>query len=467
MAASYNYVNAVDPNLMCCICRSPFVEPTTTRTCAHTFCYECIVHSIQITPQCPVDRSPLAPEDLYPADPVVRNLVDELIVECPERKSGCRHTCQRQLLASHMKDSCEFVKAPSDAEGGDATVSRKGSDRHDHDAEEDESSGDQEAVTAPDETSSQPPHEVGIARLSEENTLLKMRIDALEGLVRIMTKEMQAVKNALGPWFRPEPYAAAPSYFLERGDSRQPPAPAEPDEFDFPQSSEVDIRQNVYVQPESRQDMLSPHPDQMPHVPRHPVHFPLIDPATPESYAHLTSLTADQYPINPFAGDLDPSSPRSHAPPSHQPPGLAASASNPSYASPVPSVPSASTSVAPLNLSTTLYGALSGLHESIVSVSTNVDSLARRTEITMNTDHAMMAEEMRVVKAAVHGLRMQVHAIMMDRNAQVTGRASGVAQSSLDGPYEGSPGPGWPILGQYLSPPRPFPPPLSTSIPKL
>ncbi|TFK49715.1 hypothetical protein OE88DRAFT_1682773 [Heliocybe sulcata] len=468
MATTHNYVGIVDANLICCICRSPFIEPTTTRTCAHTFCYDCILHSIRITPQCPVDRSPLVPGDLAPADPVVRNLVDELSVECPERDAGCTYTGQRQLLASHLKESCRYTRVPCEADECDAMILRKGQGHHRHDSKDvpgrDDFSETAEPASAPAQSSSRSSTSEANARLSEENTLLKTRVEALEGLVRILTKEMQAVKTALGPWVRPESHSASSSmsplsYFDHRHVSGQVYSPSTQTEqsnpFDFPTLSEDYHSRAPPSVSEAPQDYYT-NIDQ-PSVPRLPAPWPLNDPATPETYAYLSALTSNMYPSNAFTTDPHPSPPHTHAP---LPPQPQSSPSNAPASYPNP--------IAPLNLSTTVFGALSGLHESIVSVSTNVDSLARRTEITMNTDRAMMSEEMRVVKAAVHGLRMQVHAIMMDRNAQVTGRTSGPTQASLDHPQEEGHVPGWPPLLQHLNYLRPFPPPSHpTSIPKL
>jgi hypothetical protein len=37
-------------------------------------------------------------------------MVDELTVECPNREAGCQFTCQRQLLAAHLRDDCLFTE---------------------------------------------------------------------------------------------------------------------------------------------------------------------------------------------------------------------------------------------------------------------------------------------------------------------------------------------------------------------
>jgi hypothetical protein len=117
----------------------PFIDPTTTRTCFHTFCRDCIIRAIAHVPQCPVDRSPLGVDDLTPANPIVRavsphtppcdrplireflvrQLVDELVVECPYRSSGCTITCQRQLLTTHLKDACPYTRTSDSGHDSD------------------------------------------------------------------------------------------------------------------------------------------------------------------------------------------------------------------------------------------------------------------------------------------------------------------------------------------------------------
>lgn len=107
----------------------PFVEPVTSRTCAHSFCRDCIGPALHASPHCPIDRFPLSPQDMIPSNPIVRHvrtpvspspfpslilsqMVDELIVECLNCPTGCEFTCQRHLLVAHLKDDCLYVEAP-------------------------------------------------------------------------------------------------------------------------------------------------------------------------------------------------------------------------------------------------------------------------------------------------------------------------------------------------------------------
>ncbi|CAJ0835675.1 12197_t:CDS:2 [Entrophospora sp. SA101] len=101
------YVETTNSNLICCICRTPFVEPVVLESCGHTFCKLCINQSITSTKSiCPIDRSPLSDtkNQLKPASKLIVNMVNELLVYCPNRELGCSHVGERQLIHSHIKD---------------------------------------------------------------------------------------------------------------------------------------------------------------------------------------------------------------------------------------------------------------------------------------------------------------------------------------------------------------------------
>lgn len=79
-----------------------------------------------------------------------------------------------------------------------------------------------------------------------------------------------------------------------------------------------------------------------------------------------------------------------------------------SYGSNPGARPIAQTSIAPINLSTTLEGTLGGLRESLVTVAASVESLGRRNDIALTNEALRLNEEVMSLKANVHGLRMQV-----------------------------------------------------------
>ena len=56
--------------------------------------------------------------------------MDELVVECPLRTAGCPNTCQRQLLESHMRDTCQYVMVPCSEEGCDQMILIKDRGKH-------------------------------------------------------------------------------------------------------------------------------------------------------------------------------------------------------------------------------------------------------------------------------------------------------------------------------------------------
>jgi hypothetical protein len=102
------YLTEVDENLCCPICRSPLIEPETTK-CRHTFCSKCIATALEISPTCPVDRNPLEHGDVSAAPIMIASLVNDLVVLCPNSSLGCTATQARSLIKGHLKDECEFV----------------------------------------------------------------------------------------------------------------------------------------------------------------------------------------------------------------------------------------------------------------------------------------------------------------------------------------------------------------------
>lgn len=124
------YVEAVNENLICSICHSPFIKPLQT-PCGHIFCKECLDKALEYSQTCPIDRRPFPkrPEDMdesdveadeaieadilartegidaiKPAPTIIRNMVDDLLVRCVNE--GCDESVPRASLKSHVAEKC-------------------------------------------------------------------------------------------------------------------------------------------------------------------------------------------------------------------------------------------------------------------------------------------------------------------------------------------------------------------------
>ncbi|KAF9222708.1 hypothetical protein BS17DRAFT_755833 [Gyrodon lividus] len=442
-----NYVEPPNSNLICCICHAPFTNPTTTRTCMHTFCHDCVVEAVRHSPHCPIDRSSLSMEDLSPANPIVKHLVDELVVECPQRTAGCLHTCQRQLLESHVKDTCQYLAIPCSEVGCDQLILRKDRGKHSDICIHRSTQCDGCGVSAkyadlnnhylecssrtancsfcssefprpqvPDHSATCPEAVVScthadngcswtgsrrelsefhisscsyelikgffminstrMSALSAENISFKKKVQALEGMVHVMQREMQSLKTILGPWYRTDMQRtnrqdslyvynqddsttsqgfAGPSTHRTVPQRVQAPFMADPFDTVFPPSHTID----------ASHDALAPY-------------FPL-----PSSDVVYGPHDHNRMHIRPSGGMID-----MHAHPGQR------------------SLPL--TPVAPLNLSASLEESLVGLRESIAAVSASVDSLARRNDIALTNENMRINEELGSLKYVVHGIRLQV-----------------------------------------------------------
>lgn len=124
---SLTYLSQLDDHILCPICKTPFLNPITT-PCRHTFCADCLATALAATdapPTCPIDRGPLRPEDTRPAPIVVANLVDGLLVACPNAGKGCMVGCARYLVEGHLREECGYVEVACPGEGCKERVLRK------------------------------------------------------------------------------------------------------------------------------------------------------------------------------------------------------------------------------------------------------------------------------------------------------------------------------------------------------
>lgn len=77
----------------------------------HTFCRKCILQALDVSLKCPVDRNPLNGEDdLQPAPLLISNLINDLVVQCPNKVKGCNHQCHRWLVDRHVLCDCLYTE---------------------------------------------------------------------------------------------------------------------------------------------------------------------------------------------------------------------------------------------------------------------------------------------------------------------------------------------------------------------
>ena len=252
-----------------------------------------------------------------------------------------------------------------------------------------------------------------ISALSQENILLRQKLEASDGMMQILRRELQAVKTALGPWYRPDgSYTFWSQDLLTDGLSDSHLTDGSADTPAFP-------------------------------------YYPVGQPSSPSfNPAH------SQSPTSPFANlalYFPPAFPSSN--PSNSNPSANPYHPHPTSVSGARGGPSTTTPIAPLNLSTSLAGTLAGLHSTLSTLAASHDALARLTELALATETARTAEELGALRAVVNGLRMHVHAIMMDRNALFAGTDAGSATSGTGtGAGAGMSAAGWPPQRFYPHP---------------
>ncbi|KAF8705909.1 Zinc finger, C3HC4 type (RING finger), partial [Rhizoctonia solani] len=424
--------------------RQPFVDPTTATPCGHTFCRTCITQAIHVAAQCPIDRGALVQSDIVPAPQLVRNMVDELVVQCPNAPLGCTHTSQRYLISAHActytpvacacpecpnsvlehdqdahtpnTDTCTRklarcsecgLLAPAVPEHPDRCPARPHPCSYcqttvPHNRLAAHAAADCPAAPVPcplsvygcthtGPTKDIPTHlseECPFEKLKPFLAITQSRIASLEHTVSELKLQLDATKNSLGPWFRP---AGAP-----------PSTEPEPPRFEF--------RPLV-----GRRRVSSPLHTSM-------FHFDDSDGALSGTAAANAgnrrragsgssalrqaisgSTEPDPAPtpdltLDPFSHILPPSPTNSSA-----------------RIEAVPYIP-------PLNTNSSLEHTLSTLRNGLVSLAASLDMAERRQEVAVTTESLRMHEEVGSMRAIVHGLRMQVSALVMERNVAMMGR---------------------------------------------
>lgn len=197
-----------------------------------------------------------------------------------------------------------------------------------------------------------------VAAFREENVLLRSRVDALEWLTNSMKREISTLKVALGPWYSSDASANGSS---SSGQSTLVPSQYIPNTGVLEQ---MPLEVDTSMPYDSLGRLLIDEASSP----------PLFSPTGMPRMHHRASSS-----INVHRG-------QDTVHPSHPP-------QNP---------------IAPLNLSTTLEGSMEGLRTSLVSLASSVDSLGRRNDIALTNETMRLNEDVMSMRAAIHGLRLQV-----------------------------------------------------------
>ncbi|KAJ1304528.1 hypothetical protein OPQ81_005669 [Rhizoctonia solani] len=488
---SYLYLEPVNPNLVCCICRQPFADPTTATPCGHTFCRTCITQALDVSSQCPIDRGALAHSDLLPAPQLVRNMVEELIVQCPNAPLGCTHTSQRQLISAHacthtpvqcaLPDCTEFVlkhhledhKHPTEPclhklsecqscgllapapEHPDRCPARPDECPHcsstvPHNRLAEHAASECTATPVPcplsvygcaytgpsDTIHTHLSRSCAFEPLKPFLALTQSRVASLERTVSELKQQLDATKKSLGPWYRP---AGAP-----------PSTEPEPPRFEFrPLIGRRRVSSPLHTSMFQFDDAEGPANSSGAAGAGNRRRAGSGSSALRQAISGTTEPDPAPTPdlsFDPFSYILPPSPTSSSA-----------------RTEAVPYIP-------PLNTNSSLEHTLSTLRNGLVSLAASLDMAERRQEVVVTTETLRMHEEVGSMRAIVHGLRMQVSALVMERNAALMGRMRASAASgatTTERPSSNTPerneGERWATETRYYN--QHPPPPVNLAVP--
>lgn len=129
---SLEYVGSYDHNLMCAICRCPFVEPARL-DCDHFFCRDCVnqalMHQERDAKCCPACRRKTRRISIIPIPKIINRILDELLVRCPFSKEGCAEELPRGAVQDHVDRYCLYSEVECPSDGCPFTVQRKDAEK--------------------------------------------------------------------------------------------------------------------------------------------------------------------------------------------------------------------------------------------------------------------------------------------------------------------------------------------------
>ena len=118
-AKDFRYMDEtnIHNELKCSICLQCFIEPvSSSESCNHTFCNECIQESLKTDDKCPICRRSISADDFKLVESrVVINMLDQFLVQC----NYCdRINISRGDVVIHLQQCDNFIIPCSEADLG-------------------------------------------------------------------------------------------------------------------------------------------------------------------------------------------------------------------------------------------------------------------------------------------------------------------------------------------------------------
>lgn len=307
--------------------------------------------------------------------------------------------------------------------------------------------------------------------LEDENARLRLRLSALEGVVNTLRFELQAVRRALGPWYRTEDNDSRTGWgesARSTGIQPSPPRPVDVDSLAAPRALSAQDENVSVAVPSAPPSSTSPAvpgasselaasdiSSYFPPVEEEDVYSPdFIYSHQPQVRApHQSASAGPSHTRDPSLSHHPHLSGAQRIPLSLSQPQPALGGMNPAYPSsifspaayinvPAPHAEPGTISIPPLDPSMPLPNTLASLHGSIASLAGALGALAT----TRAQDALYTGEELRSTRAGIHGLRMQFHDMLTAQAVSrdtPTGLGSSMRASDPDGAIPG----GLPISG--------------------
>ncbi|KAI0989072.1 hypothetical protein GJ496_005613 [Pomphorhynchus laevis] len=116
------FVDDIDEELTCLICKGVLENPAQAPDCEHAFCRECISEWLSRQSSCPVDRSFTLISYLQPVPRIIKNLLNKLLIRCENASHGCVDVLRLESLHDHQANCTFNPKRPVTCENCNLVV---------------------------------------------------------------------------------------------------------------------------------------------------------------------------------------------------------------------------------------------------------------------------------------------------------------------------------------------------------